>query len=462
MKTVYDTILACRATGSKNEKLAILTKQFANHELRLFLRTCYEPRINFYMKKIDVKLGVKDKATVPEFNAELVRRIIFSLNTRQLSGNAAKAWIASLYVSFANDWERELLTMLIERDVKAGFSESTINKVWQDEITDVPYMRCCLPKDAKLNDFPWAEGVFSQIKADGMFANVNHNDDGSVEIMSRNGSPFPIDNPAFAKLINEVKLHIPRGHQVHGELLMWQNGKMLPRQEGNGKFNTLLQSGDLDNGYTVQYECWDLIPIKEAKAKNKFKRYNYMERYEQLGEAVQYDPLSSVPRALTIIETRLVYSLKEAYAHYSDALERGLEGTIVKHPYMIWEDTTSKRQVKLKLEFECDLRIVGFNEGKNKYVGMLGSFQCETEDGQLEVNVAGFTDDMRKEFWDNRDLYMSKIITVKSNSIMLPTRKEKYSLFLPIFVEVRLDKKTADTLKRVQEQYDATIASVGS
>lgn len=457
MRTVYDTILACRATGSKNDKLAILKAQSQNLDLKEFLRVTYEPRINFYMKKIEDKKFGRGLSFVPQMNLNLVALIQDNLNGRVMTGHEAKTWIASLYQCFEHDWERELLTMLIERDVRAGFSESTTNKVWPGLVTDVPYMRCSLPKDAKLNKFNWPLGVFSQIKADGMFANINHNDDGSVTIMSRNGSPFPSDHPAFANLVADAKASIPTGMQTHGELLMFLDNKMLPRQDGNGKFNTLLQGGELDGNFAVAYEAWDLIPISEATSKNKLKS-QYVHRFHALSE---YLDAAGDRTGLWLIETRIVHSLKEAYEHYRDALDRGLEGTIIKDPIeLIWEDSTSKWQVKMKLEFECDLEVVGYEEGKGKNAGMMGALLCQTSDGKLKVRVgSGFSDDVRKDIWARKDL---KVIAAKSNSIMPPTRKDTYSLFLPIFVEERLDKKEADSLQRVIDQYEATIASVGS
>lgn len=457
MKAVHEIIMKCRATSSKLEKEALLNTLKNDRAAREFFRVTYEPRINFYMKKVDAKLGAVDKAGVPKFDDELVSRIVRALNGREVTGNAAKAWIASLHLSFANDWERDLLTMLIERDVKAGFSGNTINKVWADLVTDVPYMRCCLPKDAKLDKFSWEKGVFSQIKADGMFANVTMGVDGQIRIESRNGSPFPMV-PAFDNLIAEVNETVPTAFQLHGELLMFKDGKMLPRQEGNGKFNTLLQGGELEPGYTVAYECWDMIPAEQAVAKNKYK-VPYHERHKLLTECIN---LADDRTALWLIETRIVHSLAEAYEHYRDALDRGLEGTIVKDRNMIWEDTTSKFQVKLKLEFECDLKIVGFNEGRSKYEGMLGSFQCESSCGKLKVNVAGITDGQRKEFWEDREQLLGKVLTAKSNSIMPPTRNEFYSLFLPVMVELRLDKREADDVARIQAQYEAAIASTAA
>jgi DNA ligase-1 len=47
-------------------------------------------------------------------------------------------------------------------------------------------------------------------------------------------------------------------------------------------------------------------------------------------------------------------------------------------------------------------------------------------------------------------------MTVKANDIMPPTGSNgRYSLFLPRFVELRLDKTVADSLQRVKDQKEA-------
>jgi DNA ligase-1 len=311
---------------------------------------------------------------------------------------------------------------------------------------------CCLPKDTDLKSWNWKAGVFSQIKADGMFANVSRLADGSVVIESRNGSPFPLD--AFPGLVGEVKKKLGLGQQLHGEFTMaGPDGKILPRQEGNGLFNKLLKNGELPKGYTPVYEVWDTIPLAMATPKGRCGT-DYFTRWENV------QAVAKGCKFIKLIECRVVHSLREAYEHYREALKLGLEGVVVKNPNGIWQDTTSKNQVKLKLAFECELKVVGFNAGNGKNADLFGSFQCESSDGKVKVSVTGLSDALRKEIHEDRDGWMGAIITVKANSIMPPERKDYHSLFLPVFEERRLDKKKADDLKKIVAQYEAAIESV--
>lgn len=461
MKTVFDTIEKLRATSSTKAKLAILEEAAEDRDLRAFLRMTYEPRINFYIKKVQPELGggiTNFGSPDRVFDFDLMAEIYDTIAKRELTGSAARIWLANIYHDLKDGWSKELLQLLIQRDVQAGISAGTINKVWAGLVTDVPYMRCSLPSDVDLASWPWARGVFSQIKADGQYANVSHHKGGTVTIESRAGSPMPLDY--FQDLVAEIKKYIPEGMQLHGELLMIDpNGKIMLRAEGNGKFNTLLQSGDLEPGYTPVYHAWDMIPITEARVKNKFN-VPYETRFNALrGNLADTDGNSP----LQLIEYKIVYSLKEAYQHAKEAMKNKLEGTVIKHPDGIWEDSSgSKNQVKLKLQMDIDARVVGFKaaDSKSRNKDLFGSLMCESECGKVRFNVSGIKDDKRKDLHARKDQILGKlIITVSCNGLQEPSADTDgyWSVFLPRFQEERLDKTQADTLEQMLKIQENSI-----
>lgn len=170
MKSVFETIQACSNDSSKNAKLAFLKAQVDNAELKEYLRMTYEARINFYMKKVEPEFQVSAlyavAADTVKFDMSLLKEIYNKVALRQITGHAAKSYITTLFHSFEHEWEKDLLAMLIQRDCRAGFSASTVNKVWPGLVTDAPYMRSSLPADlpkkAKLQTWPWQRGVISQ------------------------------------------------------------------------------------------------------------------------------------------------------------------------------------------------------------------------------------------------------------------------------------------------------------
>jgi hypothetical protein len=115
----------------------------------------------------------------------------------------------------------------------------------------------------------------------------------------------------------------------------------------------------------------------------------------------------------------------------------------------IWEDKRSKDQVKFKAELECDLMIVGWEEGTGKNKGRLGALICESADGAIRVNVgSGYTDEQRQEYVV--DYVVGKVATVKYNARIQDKAGNVESLFLPTFIELREDKRIADDSKRIK------------
>ena len=135
---------------------------------------------------------------------------------------------------------------------------------------------------------------------------------------------------------------------------------------------------------------------------------------------------------------------EQAEVLFNDALANGEEGVIVKNGDSPWENKRSKYQVKMKAELEADLLVEAVNDGTGKYEGLVGSLSCTTKDGNLKVNVgSGLTDEDRKK---DPDEFIGKIVSVKYNEKIIDKNSENWSLFLPIFQELRLDKSEADNL----------------
>jgi len=373
-------------------------------------------------------------------------QLLDKLIKRELTGNEARSLVQNEF-NRLGEKSADLLWRIMKKDLRAGFSESTINKAIKGLIPDFPYMRCSLPKDVKLETFDWNTGVFSQEKADGMFVNINN--DTTVSLNSRQGSPFPTEQ--FGHLLKEIAETLLPNTQSHGEFLIKRDGKVLPREIGNGILNSVLKGGTFDAGDIPTISIWDQIPLSEVKTKGKYNA-PYTTRYHSLETQLTNSKL------LNLIDTRIVHSIDEAYTHYREMLSKGKEGTILKNPTAIWKDSTSKEQVKLKLEITVDLEVVAFLVGNGKNSNTFGSILCKTSDELLEVAVSGYTDKQRLALWNDKDNIIGKIMAVKSNAIMTPSGNGKHSLFLPRCVECpRLDKNIADSLEDVKSQFESAI-----
>ena len=153
------------------------------------------------------------------------------------------------------------------------------------------------------------------------------------------------------------------------------------------------------------------------------------------------------PEKVSTVQSWEVENYETAKALFEELLQRGEEGIILKDKAGIWENKRSKTQIKFKGELECDLKIVGIEEGTGKYEGMLGAIQCESADGVIKVSVgSGFTDYQRKTLGTE---IIGKVAAVKYN-MRIKNKAGEESLFLPIVLEVRFDKDEADDSTQIK------------
>ncbi|WP_409286839.1 ATP-dependent DNA ligase [Pseudomonas guariconensis] len=441
---IYEALEQIANTSGKNDKLALLKGQVSNDVFQRTLNYMLNPFITY---------GIRPARATQFGDADFTAdtwALLDQLAARELTGNRADVAVTQA-LSGLNPASSELLWRIISKDPRAGFSESSVNKVHPGLIPEFSYMRCSLPHHTKLAEWNWAAGVYSQVKADGMFVNVTV-EDGVVTITSRSGSVLPL--LPFQDLLDGLS-QLPNG-QCHGELLVESDGQVLAREVGNGMLNSVVQGGQFDMGCRPIIKLWDQIPLESVKKSGRCET-PYKERFSQLASLVEALGNS----AISMIETRIVYSLSEALDHYSAQLELDLEGTILKKHEAVWFDGTSREQVKLKLDAPCELEVIDFLPGKGANAKTFGSLLCKSACGKLVVAVSGFTKKKREEIHLNRDTWLGMIITVKANQIMRPKKPGKpYSLFLPRFVEERLDKTVADDLARIEEQFENAIKGV--
>lgn len=448
---IWRTIVELTNTPSRTGKIAILQKQYekGNTLFRFTLNAVFNNAVNFgIVLKNDEWMGFVNTQSNATFDVHTIQFLI-DLAHDEYTRKQALFEFEQIAKTLGYDSLR-LLVAIINKDLQgAGINVSTINKVFKGLIPAFPYMRCSLPTQVDLHLMEWNAGVLAQEKADGMFVNINVFVDG-VKLLSRQGTEIPLEF-----LGNDARYLwslLPKDHQVHGEMLAKDPaGRVVKREIGNGIFNSISKGGSMPDGWTILFRVWDAIPLVCVEPKGRYSR-PYAYRFKELVHYIrkQEFSLGIADSNIEPIETKVCYSLHEAMAFYRLMLSCGKEGAVLKNPTAIWRDGTSKEQVKLKLELDCDLKVVGFEEGEGKFAGTLGSLLCESSDRMLCTSVSGFNDKMRKEIWENRSNYLDKIVTVRFNDIM-QKEGEVASLFLPRFVEFRNDKILADSFRRIVE-----------
>lgn len=419
MAEVFDILEDLAANPSRNYKIAKLEEHKDNKVLREVVRLALDPFTQFYIRKI------------PKYQASgsgclmVAMDQLFELSSRLVTGNAAIEHLIQVLESLSPT-NAKVLERIIAKDLKCGVSTATANDVWLGLIADYPCMLASQYEQKLIDKIKWPAMV--QLKLDGMRFNAVVRD-GQCEFKSRNGKTIDLLGhleKQFVELANGIDT------VFDGELIVKDASGVMNRQTGNGILNKAVKGTITTSEASMVYATiWDHIPYMYFISSECPTPYK--ERFARLKEAEK----------ISIVPNFIVDNIEEAQAKFKEYYDQGEEGIILKDMNAPWENKRSKSLIKFKGELECDLKIVGVEDGTGKYEGMLGALVCESEDGVIKVNVgSGFSDEDRKKI--KKQDVVGKVVAVKYNA-RIRSKHEGESLFLPIFVEIREDKDKADS-----------------
>lgn len=440
---VYSVMNLLETTSGRNDKIEILKDNASNSVLQDAIHRALSPYIQYNIRKIPkyTATGTKDVAW---FISHLDQ-----FSERKVTGNAAIQLLTELLSSMDPD-SAIVAERIIKKDLRCGVQESTVNKVWKGLIPTWP---CLLGKP--YNEKSAAKIIYpaySQLKADGMRANVIYETDKrgnkSVTIRSRAGRLVDLHGYLDDDFL-ELGDVGGKSTVFDGELIVLEkDGTVMARKKGNGILNKAIKGTiSKEEASRVRMRMWDIIPHEEFF--NYYDGTPYSQRYENLANVVG----ARTNKVYSLVENRVVYSLADALLHFEEAIAAGEEGIMIKNTATVWEDKRSKDIIKMKAEEDCDLEVIGWNYGnvgtKNEH--KMGSITCASSDRKVIVDVSGFSDKLRDEITDNFADWEGCIVTVLYNErIKSETRPDVDSLFLPRFQERREDKFEADHSSKIK------------
>lgn len=422
---ILSILTRLETASGRLEKEAILKQNSDNKLLKETFRLALDPTINFYIKK------VPDPILSSNVNSleQALTMLETYLASRKFRGHEAVRHLAYT-LGGLEAADQEVIKRVIGRSLKCGVSEMTVGKTW-------PYLRLnypCMLVSSMTEKTKFKFPMMAQTKMDGMRFNAVI-EGGAVTYRSRNGKELDLkgvlDSDFLARADNLDVV-------FDGELLIWgTDGKPVDRKTGNGLLTKFQKgTGTVEIAQKIRAVIWDRIPLAD------FRAGICVVPCQTRWSMMVAGPLTDRVR---IAATTMVNTIKVAQDLYQEKLTEGEEGIILKDPEGHWEDKRVKHQVKMKAELEADLRVTGFTEGTGKYMGKIGSLVVESADGKVRTSVGtGLSDEQRS--LDFVKEFKSKIVSVKYNALISDKKTDTKSLFLPVFIEVRTDKDTADVL----------------
>ena len=247
--------------------------------------------------------------------------------------------------------------------------------------------------------------------------------DENVEIFSRQGKPIE-----GLKDIEEELKGLKDGF-YDGELLL--NKENIPSKDLYRETVQVVNSKS-EHKSNVVFNIFDYIPLNDFII--GYSRMDCLDRkrfvYEELRK-IEPDWLKPV---------EILYHGKYDKRVVQQELDKQIalehEGVMVNLANAPYEGKRTKNILKVKAMQDCDLKIIGFEEGTGKNKGTLGAIIVDYKGFEVKVG-SGFTDKDREYFWANRKELLGRVITVQYFEETTNKKDNSLSLRFPVYLELR-------------------------
>lgn len=341
-----------------------------------------------------------------------LRDTVLQLQQRVLTGYAAADAIRNLAMGGV---PATLLDRIFSKNLRCGVADTLVNKARPNTVPTFkvalaePYKDC-----AEKLVFP----AFSSPKFDGLRCIVIVGGAGNAQFLSRNGLPFP----ALSEFSDAFKA-LGKFNVVYDCEVI--NGDFY---KGSGKVRQKTKKAS--ESMFMVFDYMTLKEFTERKSEHpQWVRLNMLAevlRDQKINDPIQYCP------------HEIVYNDEQVQAANKSYWARGLEGSIIKQYDAPYEFKRSINWAKIKQSLSFDVPITGMVEGKGKYVGMMGALEVDYLGVKTNVGT-GFSDQQRREFWDNRESMVGQIA-----EIVCHEETPDKSLRHGVFVRLRPDKRVED------------------
>jgi len=425
-------------------KQALMASVLGSTNAQIFLgllKACYNPFVTFNVRQVPDTVGITEAENPwSEFN-----ELLIDLSNRQVTGNAARDAIEEMAYRFDSEEWNKFCAPVIRRDMRAGISDKTINKICKNTEYEIPIFGCQLATNSE--NRPEMRGIKRiEPKLDGarVLMMVIPGDSGGLTVISysRNGKVFEnfghiedqiADN--WLKMVRpsrEFARQLSMGFVLDGEVIgnTFQELMRQVRRKEN------VQAGD------SVFNVFDIIPLEDFRRgfwnASLSKR---VETLESMRSAIAMMPnVELLPHIMVDLDTSAGKDQLMRYA--KDQVNAGFEGIMIKDVKAPYECKRNTFWMKWKPVIDLDLTVIGIEEGTGKNVGRMGALVCEgVDDGKhITVNVgSGYTDEERQSYWDDKSLVIGKTAVVIADAVT-QNQDGSYSLRFPRFKTFRDDK----------------------
>jgi DNA ligase-1 len=430
-------------------KQALIAAKLGSTNAITFLnlaKDCYNPFITFGIRQVPEGFIDSEENPWQDF-----QDLLNQLHYRNLTGNDARDAVQAMSERFSADEWNTFCAPVIRRDLRAGVSEKTFNKICKKTEYEIPVFGCQLASNCE--DRPEMKGIKRlEKKLDGvrvlMKVEYFHktNSVSNVVSYSRNGKVFENfqhieDQICNSKELMDILLKTKHfGDQGPAGLSFILDGEIV----GNS-FQELMRQArrkeNVQNDDSV-FHIFDIIPtIDFHRGYWNAQLRKRVEILEQLRPVI-----SNMPNVELLDHVNVDLDTAEGLTQFNqfckDVVAQGFEGAMIKNLEAPYECKRNMNWMKFKPTITVDLTVIGVEEGTGRNLNRLGALVCEGEDhGKfIQVNAgSGFSDQDREQLWEDKNLILGRTVEILCDAVT-QNQDGSYSLRFPRFVRFRDDK----------------------
>lgn len=408
-----------------------------------FTKACYNPYVTFGIRQVPSTENITDAENPwSEFNTLLMK-----LNDRILTGHAARDAVENMSKRFDSTEWNTFLAPVLRRDLRAGISDKTVNKICKNTDYEIPIFGCQLATNSEGR--PEMQGIKRlEPKLDGvrvLLTVIPGTDEGINTIcFSRNGKQF--DN--FTHIEDQVRnnfMRLCRAASKVDQGRFLTEGFVLDGEVIGNTFQELMRQARRKENVEATdsiFNIFDIIPLDDFRTgywnAQLYKRIKILEAMRPV--IADMHNVELLPHVMVDLDTAEGRDVLNRYA--KDQVNLGFEGIMIKDVDAPYECKRNTFWMKWKPTITVDLEVIDVEEGTGRNMGRLGALVCSgTDDGKkIDVNVgSGFSDIDRDSIWSDRDLVIGRKVEILCD-VITQNQDGSYSLRFPRFVRFRDDK----------------------
>ena len=417
MKEVIKIFKQIQETSSTNDKKAIIAANNDNELFKKCLVFLLDGNINTGIsnKKINKKVEPSSELAPYYLCRNSTFEEVMNYLIKNNTGTDADIYEIQCFL-VGHEEDREFYEQMITKSFRLGADSKVINSVIPGLIPTWEVMLGTSIEHCKLPENTW----FS------LSQKLNGN-----RCTYYNGEFYTRQNKKYIGL-NHIKsdiekIHNAKGYVFDGELIYKNNEGLSDSsafQKGTGIANNKSESKE-----ELKLVLFDVLPKEEFD--NKISKDTYKTRKHHLLELKPYETEN-----IEIVQMFYEGTDQSEIWKWLDYCEQhDMEGCMLNldTPY---ECKRTKSLMKIKKFYDFDLQIVGYEEGTGRNKGKLGAFVVDYKGNQVKVG-SGYSDEERVSFWNDRDKYIGRVITVKYKEISKDKKTGLESLQFPVYCGVR-------------------------